>query len=75
MKGRSIFLIFLLLLSIPASAEDLMNIIGEDFHIFSEDRPLFIKPSNARFFRWISDEKNINVAEMQSLYLRQKINL
>ena len=57
MKGRSIFLIFLLLPLIPASAEDLMNIIGEDFHIFSEDRPLFIKPSNARFFRWISDEK------------------
>ena len=57
MKGRFSVLIFLLLLSFTAAAEDLMNLIGKDFHIFSEDRPRFIKPSNARYFHWMSNEK------------------
>ena len=57
MKGRFLVQILLLLLSFTAVAEDLMDMIGKDFHIFSEDRPRFIKPSNARYFRWMSDEK------------------
>ena len=57
MNGKVLFLIFLSLLSFTGMAEDLMKIIGEDFRIFSEYRPRFIKPSNARFFRWTSDEK------------------
>ena len=57
MKGRFLVQILLLLLSFTAVAEDLMDMIGKDFHIFSEDRPRFIKPSNARYFRWMSGEK------------------
>ena len=57
MKGKIVFLSLLCLFSIHTAAEDLMKIIGKDFQIFSENRPLFIKPSNARFFRWTSDEK------------------
>ena len=58
MNGKIIFLSFLLLFSATGSAEDLMKMIGKDFQIFSSDRPRFIKPSNARFFRWTSDAKN-----------------
>ena len=48
MKGKIVFLSLLCLFSIHTAAEDLMKIIGKDFQIFSENRPLFIKPSNVK---------------------------
>ncbi|MBQ7403516.1 MAG: hypothetical protein IJW05_08765 [Lentisphaeria bacterium] len=57
MKRISILTILLLLTAFHLAAAELMDMIGKDFKIFSESRPRFIKPSNARFFRWTSDEK------------------
>ena len=57
MMGKYLIFLCTFLISFAASAAELMEMIGKDFKIFSESRPRFIKPSNARFFRWTSDEK------------------
>lgn len=57
MKRKCFFLCTMFFITCFVSAEDLMKLIGKDFQIFSEKRPLFIKPSNAKFFRWTSDDK------------------
>ena len=57
MKRKILLLSVTCLFSGIVTAEDLMKIIGKEFQIFSEDRPRFIKPSNARFFRWTSEDK------------------
>lgn len=56
MLKRILFSAFLLFAAI-AAAEDFINLIGNNYEIFSADRPRFITPSNAKYFRWTSDEK------------------
>ena len=77
MKKIFFCLTVLFLFPFTGTAEDLMKLIGKNFEIFSEDRPRFIKPSNARFFHWTSDEKNAarypaysNVRETLTLFGR-----
>ena len=57
MSVRFLLLSLLCSVSLTVNAVDLMKMIGKDFQIFSEDRPRFIKPSNAHLFRWTSDKK------------------
>lgn len=57
MKVKVFLTGLLCLLTFAGFSEDLEKIIGKNFEIFSEFRPHFIKPSNARFFSWTSDEK------------------